>query len=205
MGLNMPARTCVFTIVRKFDGKDFRWLTGGEYIQMSGRAGRRGLDDRGIVILMVDEKMEPAVAKGLLKGQADVLNSAFHLTYNMVLNLLRVEGVNPEYMIERSFFQFQQQAGIPQIEAKLVTLQAESMAIVIRDEETTMEYFDIRSQLSILAQEIKAIINEPQHCLPFLNPGRLVHIVDGNVDFGWGVIINFQKKSQVVIVPIPIV
>ena len=205
MGLNMPARTCVFTNVRKFDGKDFRWLTGGEYIQMSGRAGRRGLDDRGIVILMVDEKMEPAVAKGLLKGQADVLNSAFHLTYNMVLNLLRVEGVNPEYMIERSFFQFQQQAGIPQIEAKLVTLQAESMAIVIRDEETTMEYFDIRSQLSILAQEIKAIINEPQHCLPFLNPGRLVHIVDGNVDFGWGVIINFQKKSQVVIVPIPIV
>lgn len=55
MGLNMPARTVLFTSQRKFDGKKFRWITSGEYIQMSGRAGRRGLDKRGIVILMMDE------------------------------------------------------------------------------------------------------------------------------------------------------
>ncbi len=67
IGLNMPAKTVVFTSVRKFDGVAFRWITGGEYIQMSGRAGRRGLDDRGIVILMIDEKMEPQVAKSMLK------------------------------------------------------------------------------------------------------------------------------------------
>ena len=67
MGLNMPARTVVFTAVRKFDGKDFRWVSSGEYTQMSGRAGRRGLDDRGIVIQMVDEKMEPEVCKGMLQ------------------------------------------------------------------------------------------------------------------------------------------
>lgn len=46
-GLNMPAKTVVFTSVRKFDGGGFRWVSSGEYIQMSGRAGRRGLDDRG--------------------------------------------------------------------------------------------------------------------------------------------------------------
>ena len=46
-GLNMPAKTVVFTNVRKFDGAAFRWITSGEYIQMSGRAGRRGKDDRG--------------------------------------------------------------------------------------------------------------------------------------------------------------
>ena len=46
-GLNMPAKTVVFTSVRKYDGGTFRWVTSGEYIQMSGRAGRRGLDDRG--------------------------------------------------------------------------------------------------------------------------------------------------------------
>lgn len=75
MGLNMPAKTVVFTNVRKFDGESFRWVTSGEYIQMSGRAGRRGLDDRGIVILMVDEKMEPHVAKNMLKVCVRVVNA----------------------------------------------------------------------------------------------------------------------------------
>ena len=46
-GLNMPAKTVVFTSARKFDGGGFRWVSSGEYIQMSGRAGRRGLDERG--------------------------------------------------------------------------------------------------------------------------------------------------------------
>lgn len=113
MGLNMPARTVLFTAPRKFDGKDFRWITSGEYIQMSGRAGRRGLDDKGIVILMIDEQVSPVVGKAIVQGKPDPINSAFHLTYNMVLNLLRVEEINPEYMLERSFFQFQNQAGIP--------------------------------------------------------------------------------------------
>ncbi len=79
IGLNMPAKTVVFTAVNKWDGKEFRNLTSGEFIQMSGRAGRRGLDDRGIVIMMFDEKLEPSAAKTMVKGEADRLNSAFHL------------------------------------------------------------------------------------------------------------------------------
>lgn len=69
----------------------------------------------GIVILMIDEKMSSQSAKDIVKGAPDAINSAFHLTYNMVLNLLRVEGINPEYMLERSFFQFQNYASIPQL------------------------------------------------------------------------------------------
>lgn len=50
-----------------------------------------------------------------LQGKADPINSAFHLTYNMVLNLLRVEQINPEYILERSFFQFQNYSSIPEL------------------------------------------------------------------------------------------
>lgn len=82
---------------------------------MSGRAGRRGLDDKGIVILMVDEKVPPSIGRDIVKGLPDPINSAFHLTYNMVLNLLRVEEINPEYMLERSFYQFQNQTSIPNL------------------------------------------------------------------------------------------
>ena len=50
MGINMPAKTCIFTSLRKYDGSEYRMITSGEYIQMSGRAGRRNKDAKGIVI-----------------------------------------------------------------------------------------------------------------------------------------------------------
>lgn len=110
IGLNMPAKTVIFTSVRKFDGTSQRWITPSEFVQMSGRAGRRGLDDRGLVIMMIDEAIDPSVAKDILRGEQDKLNSAFHLGYNMVLNLLRVEGISPEFMLEKCFYQFQNAA-----------------------------------------------------------------------------------------------
>ena len=70
----MPAKTVVFTNVRKFDSDKVRWLSSGEYIQMFGLAGCRGIDEHGICICMVDEKLEPPTAKMMLKGSADCLN-----------------------------------------------------------------------------------------------------------------------------------
>lgn len=116
IGLNMPAKTVVFTSVRKFDGVSLRWVSPSEFVQMSGRAGRRGLDDRGMVIMMIDEKMEPAVAKEIVRGEQDKLNSAFYLGYNMILNLMRVEGISPEFMLERCFYQFQNTASVSGLE-----------------------------------------------------------------------------------------
>ncbi|VEL13163.1 unnamed protein product [Protopolystoma xenopodis] len=85
---------------------------------MSGRAGRRGKDESGTAILIVDDSMTTGVVKQICMGQPDPLNSAFHLTYNMLLNLLRVEEINPEYMLERSFCQFQNYASLPDLQQR---------------------------------------------------------------------------------------
>ena len=119
MGINMPAKTVVFTSIEKFDGEEYRWISGGEYIQMSGRAGRRGLDDKGIAILMANKKLEPEVAKNILKGKSDPLYSSFHLGYNMLLNMMRIEDIVPEDIIMQSFHQFQNERILPEIKAKL--------------------------------------------------------------------------------------
>ncbi|XP_061228076.1 exosome RNA helicase MTR4 isoform X4 [Neopsephotus bourkii] len=196
MGINMPARTVLFTSASKFDGKDFRWITSGEYIQMSGRAGRRGMDDRGIVILMVDEKMSPTIGKQLLKGSADPLNSAFHLTYNMVLNLLRVEEINPEYMLEKSFYQFQHYRTIPEIVERVTKLERQYNKILIPNEENVVIYYKIRQQLAKMSKEIEQYVHKPKYCLPFLQPGRLVKVKSEDDNVGWGVVVNFSKKSN---------
>jgi len=105
MGVNMPARTVVFTALRKHDGQSFRFLQAGEYTQMAGRAGRRGLDKIGNVLLYFASGSIPSEmeVKNILCGRANELVSQFRLTYNMVLNLLRIEDLRIEDMIRRSF------------------------------------------------------------------------------------------------------
>jgi ATP-dependent RNA helicase DOB1 len=196
MGLNMPARTVLFTSCRKWDGKETRWITSGEYIQMSGRAGRRGLDDKGIVILMIDERMSPSAAKDIVKGQANSLNSAFHLTYNMVLNLLRVEGINPEFMLQRSFFQFQNYANIPSLCEKLKKFETDYEAIKFEKEHEISHYFQLRQQIESLRHQLSNIITLPKNVINFMNPGRLIHVINKNDDFGWGAVINFRKRPN---------
>lgn len=194
IGLNMPAKTVVFTSVRKWDGKGFRWVSGGEYIQMSGRAGRRGLDDRGIVIMMIDEKMEPQVAKGMVKGQADRLDSAFHLGYNMILNLMRVEGISPEFMLEYSFFQFQNASSVPVMESKLQELTIDYNKIQVDDELIVKEYYDLKKLLTNYQNDVRQVITHPGHIIPFLQQGRVVKIKVGEFDYGWGMVTSFTKR-----------
>ncbi|CAN6202858.1 unnamed protein product [Urochloa humidicola] len=205
IGLNMPAKTVVFTNVRKFDGDRFRWLSSGEYIQMSGRAGRRGIDQRGICILMVDEKMEPSTAKMMLKGSADSLNSAFHLSYNMLLNQMRSEDGDPEKLLRYSFYQFQADRALPDLEKQIKELEADRNSMVIEEEESLKDYYDLLQQYKGLKKDVRDIVLSPKHVLPFLQPGRLVRLqystdeaatfsIDENVT--WGIIINFEKVKS---------
>lgn len=195
IGLNMPAKTVVFTSVRKFDGKTQRWVTPSEFIQMSGRAGRRGLDDRGIVIMMINETMEPAVAKDIVRGEQDKLNSAFHLGYNMILNLIRIEGIKPEFMLEHCFFQFQHSASVHSLEKELLELEQRRAEMVIEDEMDIKEYYDLRESLKGYTKEMKAVITHPQYLLKFLQSGRLVKVKHMEYDFGWGAVVNWLKTK----------
>ncbi|EOR02115.1 ATP-dependent RNA helicase mtr4 [Wallemia ichthyophaga EXF-994] len=204
IGLNMPAKTVVFTNVRKFDGRDFRTLTGGEYIQMSGRAGRRGLDDRGIVIMMCDEKLEPTNAKGMVKGEADRLDSAFHLGYNMILNLMRVEGISPEYMLNRCFYQHQQTQSVPQLEKELKEMEAQRDELVVPEEGAITEYYNLKKQLEDFSSDIRQAQNLPTYALPFLQPGRLVKVKHHEMNFGWGVVVNYNKRVGPAKKPLPV-
>ncbi|KAK2749592.1 ATP-dependent RNA helicase mtr4 [Myotisia sp. PD_48] len=194
IGLNMPARTVVFTNVRKFDGVSQRWLTASEFVQMSGRAGRRGLDDRGIVIMMINEQMDPTVCKDILRGEQDKLNSAFYLGYNMILNLLRVEGISPEFMLERCFYQFQNTASVVGLEKELDQLEIARSEMTIPDEATIRDYYDLRQQLEIYNGDMRHVITHPNYCKDFLQTGRPVLIKHEQYDFGWGLIVNFQER-----------
>lgn len=195
MGLNMPAKTVIFSSVRKFDGKDFRFISSGEFIQMSGRAGRRGLDERGIVILMLDEKIPSDVGRSLLQGQPDPLNSAFHLTYNMVLNLIRVEGVDPDYMLQQSFYNYQNLAKVPQLEEEIAKLQTSYSDIVIEDEAKVRNHVQFCEKLHELRREYLNIYQ--QHIEPYLNEGRPIKLVSNDYeDLGWGMCLGHQKTKK---------
>uniref|UniRef100_A0A0N4ZDV2 Helicase ATP-binding domain-containing protein n=1 Tax=Parastrongyloides trichosuri TaxID=131310 RepID=A0A0N4ZDV2_PARTI len=106
MGVNMPTKTVVFDSLEKYDGREKRSLTCTEYIQMAGRAGRRGLDTVGNVIIMPydSEICEFPVMKNMLTGKATLLESKFRITYRMMLSLIRT-GINisVESMLSQSF------------------------------------------------------------------------------------------------------
>jgi len=131
MGVNMPARSVVFNAIRKHDGVQFRELQPGEYVQMAGRAGRRGLDTVGTVVLCCfgDHPPPQTMLKNMLTGSSTKLQSQFRLTYTMILNLLRVEDMSVEGMIKRSFSEFATQRALTNNEyPKLLTRGTKTLA-----------------------------------------------------------------------------
>lgn len=120
MGVNMPAKTVVFTGKQKHDGTSMRDLLPGEYTQMSGRAGRRGLDTTGMVILFAKDLPPDSNLKHMMLGAPTKLESQFKLTYNMILNLLRVEALKVEDMIKKSFSENDNQKNKGAVDQKML-------------------------------------------------------------------------------------
>ena len=67
-------------------------------------------------------------------------------------------------------------------------------AITVPDEELVASYYDLRQQLDQMAADFREVITHPNYSLPFLQPGRIVKVKYQKLDFGWGVIVNYQKR-----------
>lgn len=198
MGLNMPAKTVVFTSVKKWDGDANRYIGSGEYIQMSGRAGRRGKDERGICVIMIDEEMEMNILKEMVLGKTAPLVSTFRLSYYSILNLMsRAEGqFTAERVIKNSFHQFQYEKALPEVGQRILTLEQEVALLDSSGEAELAEYHKMELELAQLEKKIMSEITRPEKILMYLVPGRLVKVRDGGNDWGWGVVVNVVKKPS---------
>jgi ATP-dependent RNA helicase DOB1 len=172
---------------------------------MSGRAGRRGKDDRGIVIQMMEDSVEPSVSKDILYGAPDSLNSSYHIKYNMLLNMMRVEDVDPEYLLRASFHQFQQEDEAPALTEQASQLEAQAQSIAIpstnfseNERELVLEdYYEMTKQLEITQERIMKIVRRPEHILPFLAPGRLLYVSVEGSKYGWGALASRTRKTGI--------
>ncbi|EFJ37244.1 hypothetical protein SELMODRAFT_403447 [Selaginella moellendorffii] len=182
MGVNAPARTVAFHGFRKHDGKSFRQLYPGEYTQMAGRAGRRGLDTVGTVIVMCwDDIPDEGDLRRLLTGKATKLESQFRLTYTMILNLLRVEELKVEDMLKRSFAEFHAQRALPEQQQQLLRQEGElsKMAATIEcilGDPTIEDYYKLASEADMLGESIQEKVMNSRAAQQALIPGRIVTV-----------------------------
>src|SRR2546423_2618244 len=108
LGINMPARTVVLERLIKFNGEAHVDLTPGEYTQLTGRAGRRGIDIEGHAVVLWQPGVDPTVVGGLASTRTYPLKSSFKASYNMTVNLVaRLGAEAARGLLEQSFAQFQ--------------------------------------------------------------------------------------------------
>lgn len=119
LGINMPARTVVLESLRKWNGSAHVTLSPGEYTQLTGRAGRRGIDIEGHAVVLATDDLEPATVSSLASRRTYPLVSAFRPTYNMAVNLLeRMPRARAREVLEESFAQFQADRGVVELAAQ---------------------------------------------------------------------------------------
>jgi ATP-dependent RNA helicase HelY len=108
LGINMPARTVVIERLDKWNGETHADLTPGEYTQLTGRAGRRGIDVEGHAVVLWQPGMDPVAVAGLAGTRTYPLRSSFRPSYNMAINLVgQVGREQAATLLESSFAQFQ--------------------------------------------------------------------------------------------------
>jgi ATP-dependent RNA helicase HelY len=152
LGINMPARTVVLEKLEKFNGEARVAITSGEYTQLTGRAGRRGIDVEGHAVIQWTEGLDPQQVAALASRRTYPLNSSFRPTYNMAVNLIDQFGrPRSREILESSFAQFQADRAVVGL-ARQVREAEESLAGYAKamtcDRGDFTEYSEIRRDLS---------------------------------------------------------
>ncbi|GMA27479.1 helicase [Arenivirga flava] len=157
LGVNMPARTVVLEKLEKFNGEGRVPITPGEYTQLTGRAGRRGIDVEGHAVIQWTNELDPQAVASLASRRTYPMNSSFKPTYNMTANLVDQFGRRrTREILESSFAQFQADRAVVDL-ARKVRSQQESL----RGYEQSMrchlgdfrEYAGIRRELNDLERK----------------------------------------------------
>ncbi len=120
LGVNMPARSVVIERLTKFSGERRELLTPGEYTQLTGRAGRRGIDEVGYAIVLWSPFVPFEQVASLASSRTYALRSAFRPTYNMAANLVRrYQPEQAHHLLNLSFAQFQADKAVVRLEARI--------------------------------------------------------------------------------------
>jgi ATP-dependent RNA helicase HelY len=181
LGINMPAKSVVIDKLTKWTGDHHEFLTPAQYTQLTGRAGRRGIDDVGQALVLWSPWITFEQVAGLASSRQFVLTSAFRPTYNMTANLVRrYEPERARQLLNLSFAQFRANAGIVRSEHELERLLNRRDDVVRK----------IESEFGPL-EEVRAVVREvttrenddaPTDDLSFalsqLKPGQIIE-VDG--------------------------
>jgi superfamily II RNA helicase len=168
VGVNMPACTVVFDGLEKYDGIRMRPLKSREYQQMAGRAGRRGIDKQGFVYMRIDpEEVDNDLAKRILTGGSEPIESRFNLGYSSILNLYSHHGENIFEVCEKSYGRFQASERLERLQNQIEEAKiraSETMKCIKDDIKSIGEYErisqEVKSRRWALKRQIKRIRDE---------------------------------------------
>ena len=150
LGINMPARTVVIESLTKWNGSAHVSLSAGEYTQLSGRAGRRGIDTEGHAVVSHRGGVAPEEVAALASKRTYPLISAFTPTYNMVVNLLaRSTRAQTRKVLESSFAQYQADSAVVALASRLTELEAQRDTTA---EDLSCSHGDVREYLTLRDQ-----------------------------------------------------
>ena len=166
-GINMPARTTVISSLSKRTDRGHRLLNASEFLQMAGRAGRRGMDERGYIVTLQTPFEGAKEAAYLATAGADPLVSQFTPSYGMVLNLLQMYTLEEaRELLERSFAQYlatlylkPQYEALQQLQAQLAQIQAQLQDV---NPGQLHSYEKLRQRLKVERQLLKTLSEQAQ-------------------------------------------